>query len=115
MACNIHRRAAAFLLFGSLVAVGACKKVGADSETIDPEDAAKIAVDAYVYGYPLVTMDQTRRVMTNVATPTDKHAPMGQFANMPRYPDATFRDVTAPNANTLYSAAWLDLSAEPYV
>ena len=115
MACNIAHRAAALALLGSLAAVSSCKKVGADSETIDPEDAAKIAVDAYVYGYPLVTMDMTRRVMTNVATPTDKHAPMGQFANMSRYPDASFKDVTAPNANTLYSAAWLDLSAEPYV
>ena len=26
------------------------------------------------------------------------------------YPDASFRDVTAPNADTLYSTAWLDLS-----
>jgi hypothetical protein len=31
------------------------------------------------------------------------------------YPTAAFRDVTAPNADTLYSAAWLDLSREPYI
>jgi hypothetical protein len=42
-------------------------------------------------------------------------APMGQFANMRSYPDASFKDVTAPNADTLYSSAWLDLSQEPYV
>ena len=40
---------------------------------------------------------------------------MGQFFNSPSYPDASFRDVTAANADTLYSAAWLDLSKEPYV
>ena len=40
---------------------------------------------------------------------------MGQFANARTYPDASFKDVTAPNADTLYSSAWLDLSKEPYV
>ena len=40
---------------------------------------------------------------------------MGQFSHMRKYPDASFRDVTAPNADTLYSTAWLDLSREPYV
>jgi hypothetical protein len=60
-------------------------------------------------------MEMTRRVTTNVAAPTDKHAPMGQFALMRQYPTASFRDVTAPNADTLYSVAWLDLSHEPYI
>ena len=78
-------------------------------------EAAAIAEDAYVYGYPLITMEITRRVMTNVAEPKDKHAPMGQFYNCEDYPDASFKDVTAPNADTLYSTAWLDLSKEPYV
>src|SRR5262249_44429458 len=67
------------------------------------------------YGYPLVTMEMTRRVMTNVAAPVGTHAPMGQFALMRKYPDASFKDVTAPNADTLYSTAWLDLKKEPYV
>jgi hypothetical protein len=73
------------------------------------------ATDAYIYGYPLVTMEITRRVMTNVATPTGTHAPMGQFAKLRTYPDASFRDVTAPNADTLYTLAWVDVGKEPYV
>ena len=79
------------------------------------EEALRIGTAAYIYGYPLVTMEMTRRVMTNVATPQDTHAPMGQFFLSRKYPDASFRDVTAPNADTLYSTAWLDLSRETYV
>ena len=55
-------------------------------------------------------MELTRRVVTNVA-----HAPMGQFANLREYPNASFKDVTAPNADTLYSSAFLDLGKGPYV
>ena len=41
-------------------------------------------------------------------------APMNQFVNVKRYPPADYRGVSAPNADTLYSLAWLDL-AEPQV
>jgi hypothetical protein len=39
---------------------------------------------------------------------------MGQFINVPKYPPADYRGVSAPNADTLYSVAWIDLS-EPQV
>lgn len=74
-----------------------------------------LATDAYIYGYPLVTMEMTRRVMTNVAKPKGTHAPMGQLIKMREYPNASFRDVTAPNADTLYTTAFLDVGAEPWV
>ena len=79
------------------------------------DEAFKIGTEAYVYGYPLVTMEYTRRVMTNAAKQEGTHAPMGQLVRMREYPNAKFRDVTAPNADTLYSTAWLDLAKEPYV
>ena len=74
-----------------------------------------LATDAYVYGYPLVTMEMTRRIMTNVAAPAGTRAPMGQFARIRDYPNAAFRDVTAPNADTLYTTAWADVGQEPWV
>ncbi|MBB6306640.1 DUF1254 domain-containing protein [Xanthobacter tagetidis] len=73
------------------------------------------ATDAYIYGYPLITMEMTRRVMTNVAAPKGTRAPMGQLVRMREYPNAAFRDVTAPNADTLYTTAFVDLGKEPYV
>lgn len=98
----------AFLLAGSLPG-------SASSREQDAKEAAALGIEAYIYGYPLVTMEMTRRVMTNVATAEGTRAPMGQFLHMKAYPTADFRDVTAPNADTLYSTAWLDVSKEPYV
>ena len=74
-----------------------------------------LATDAYIFGYPLVTMEMTRRVMTNVAQPEGTRAPMGHLIKMREYPNASFRDVTAPNAHTLYTTAWLDVGDEPWV
>jgi hypothetical protein len=96
-----------------IAAVGGVSGVAADPPT--EAEAAALATEGYVYGYPLVTMEFTRRVMTNTAEPKGTHAPMGQFVRMREYPDAKFRDVTAPNADTLYSTAWLDLAKEPYL
>lgn len=79
------------------------------------KEAGEIAVDAYIYGYPLVTMELTRRVMTNVEKPEGTRAPMGHLVRMRTYPDASFRDVTAPNADTLYTTAWMDVGKEPWV
>ncbi|HQR51334.1 MAG TPA: DUF1254 domain-containing protein [Methylophilaceae bacterium] len=78
-------------------------------------EALALATEAYVYAYPLVTMEMTRRVMTNVASAEGTRAPMGQFVRMREYPNAKFRDVTAPNADTLYTTAWLDVSKEPWI
>jgi hypothetical protein len=74
-----------------------------------------IAVDAYIYGYPLVTMEMTRRVVTNAAAAEAGHAPMGQLIRLREYPNASFHDVTAPNADTLYTTAFFDVSNEPWV
>ena len=73
-----------------------------------------IATDAYVYGYSLITTEVTRVQMTNVPKSKGCTGPMGQFINVKRYPPADYRGVSAPNADTLYSLAWLDL-AEPQV
>jgi hypothetical protein len=88
---------------------------GLSLDAIREQEALSIAKDAYIYAYPLVTMELTRRVMTNAAEPTAMHAPMGQLANAREYPNASFKDVTAPNADTLYSAGWVDVGKEPWI
>ena len=78
-------------------------------------EALAIATEAYVYAYPLVTMEMTRQIMTNVESAAGTRAPMGQFVRMRSYPDSSYRDVTAPNADTLYTTTWIDVSKEPWV
>jgi len=53
--------------------------------------------------------------MSNVPAIEGLHAPMGQFINVKRYPPADYRGVSAPNADTPYSLAWLDVGTEPMV
>ena len=65
------------------------------------KEALETGIEAYIYGYPLVTMEMTRRVMTNVEKPEATRASMGNLLRARSYPDAKYRDVTAPNADTL--------------
>ena len=85
------------------------------SGPVTAKEALETGIEAYIYGYPLVTMEMTRRVMTNVEKPEGTRAPMGQLVRMRSYPNAYFRDVTAPNADTLYTTAWMDVGREPWV
>ena len=73
------------------------------------------AVDAYIYGYPMVTLEMTRRRLTNVTKADETRAPMGQIVKMRSYPDASYRDITGPNADTLYTTAFFDVGDEPWV
>ncbi|MFO0788955.1 MAG: DUF1254 domain-containing protein [Pirellulales bacterium] len=82
---------------------------------LSPSEAKQLAIEAYIYGYPLVTMEMTRRVITNAAKVEGTHGPMGQLIRLREYPTAAFKDVTAPNADTLYTTAFIDVAKEPYV
>ena len=76
----------------------------------------RIAAEAYLYFYPLVLMELTRRVSTNSAfSTTSRRGPMGVLVHSRAYPPAQFKTVVRPNFDTLYSSAWLDVSTEPYV
>src|SRR5437588_8774683 len=88
-----------------LVAITAAAAARAQHQagTTNPDGVVETARQAYIYGYPLVTMYVTKRVMTNVATPqpTGK-APINQFGSLFAFPTSAFREVVAPNVNTLY-------------
>ena len=91
--------------------------VSASSQTaITEQEAHAIGVDAYLYFYPLITMDVTRRQSINIEPGKALgKGPMNMFNNLPAYPPADFKGVVRPNFDTLYSSAWLDLTKEPMV
>ena len=81
------------------------------------EEALEIATEAYIYAYPLIIMDVTRQVATNfeAVDSMGMFAPMNQFGHAKVFPDATFTAVVRPNADTLYSSLWFDVTKEPLV
>jgi hypothetical protein len=83
---------------------------------ITEEEAQAIALDAYLYFYPLISMDVTRKQLINTKpNAEDIGGPMNKFDNLPSFPSADARVVVRPNFDTLYSSAWIDLTNEPIV
>ena len=108
---------AAVLASACLLAALASASVRAQSTTtaISEAEARAIATDAYLYFYPLVTMELTRKQLVNTPSSAGMGGPMNSFDNIPTFPTADMRTVVRPNFDTLYSSAWVDLTREPMV
>jgi hypothetical protein len=97
----------------SIVSVAAS---GAAAQSAITEQAAHaLGVSAYLYFYPLITMDVTRKQLTNVERVEGIHGPMNTFVSLTEYPSADMKVVVRPNFDTLYTSAFLDLTAEPMI
>ena len=110
----MNANAAAILLSCVVLLSNSPRAVFGQAPLSDAE-AIAIATEAYIYGYSLITTEVTRVQMSNVPEVEGLRAPMGKFINVKRYPPGDFRGVSAPNADTLYSLAWLDVGTEPVV
>jgi hypothetical protein len=86
------------------------------TQSTSVEDVQAIAQEAYIFLYPLVLMDLTRKQMIN-ADPKVNPAggPANAFTHVRAFPPADLRVVVRPNFDTLYSSAWLDLTNGPVV
>ena len=101
--------------FTTIVAVALMLPLTAAAQAPPDDHLYEIGVDAYVYAYPMVLMETTRRLFTNVSAPIGSFAPMNQFAHLRAFPDHTDREVVRPNADTFYSLVWFDVSTEPLI
>src|SRR5215475_8343356 len=86
------------------------------SQTVAMDEATAIAQEAYIYLYPLVLMDLTRKQLTNLDPKVSQFGgPANAFTHIRAFPTADMRSVVRPNFDTLYSSAWLDLTGGPLI
>ncbi len=97
-----------------LIAPCTTRAFARQADDVNAQDALAVAVDAYVYLYPLVTMGITRR-QTNALPGTPRNSLTNQFFHVRTFPPADFKVVVRSNFDTLYSTAWLDLTREPMI
>ena len=75
-----------------------------------------LSYEAALYFYPLVMMDVTRLQSINTPAGTKEgFGPPNEFHHFRAFPTADMRAVVRPNFDTLYSMAWLDLTAGPVI
>jgi hypothetical protein len=95
---------------------GDMKAIEEYAQATSAQDVHEIGVEAYIYLYPLVMMDVTRRQLTNIeAGKMVGRGPMNRFSHVRAFPRAEFKEVVRPNFDTLYSSGWLDLTEEPMI
>ncbi len=71
------------------------------------------AFQATIYGYPLIGM--YKRLTDEVLTPATRLAPLGSYFHYRSLATPEVSPFPAPNNDTLYSTAWLDLGTEPAI
>jgi len=71
------------------------------------------AMEAYLYGFPLVIMDLTRQVTTATPRSGDLAAPINQWGRMRTVVPRDFKNVVRISTNSLWSFAFVDLAKEP--
>lgn len=99
------------------VAALVCAGLGAASAPAigaTPGEAEALGKQAYDYGLPLLEFLRVRREQTSVRCPDRRgNAPVNSFSNAKSFATADDRTVVAPNTDTLYSIAHLDLGNGP--
>ena len=75
-------------------------------------DIDEMADEAYIYLYPLVIMEVTKRQLRATTTPKDDGSG-NLFVHQMNTATDKWRSVARPNIDTLFSPAWVDLSVGP--
>ncbi len=76
-------------------------------------DTALIAAEGYIYGFPILLMDETRDGFVGAHRDCENGEDVNTFHHVYDIPTPDFRAVVRPNVDTLYSSAMLDLRQSP--
>jgi hypothetical protein len=109
---------AAVGLLGATVAVWTLSAYAGSASASEAEydHAYELGTEAYKYGLPLVSTDRTFRIMTSIDRPDGRgDGPVNRFSHVRKLATPDADTVVAPNEDTLYSIAWLDLRRRPLV
>ena len=110
-----RRLAVAFALTCAMSAVAAAG-ASAGEYNKEYEHAVSVGTQAYIYGEPLLDMQRVFQSQTSVTVADHAgDAPVNQFSHFTDLADTKEGVVVAPNADTLYSIAWLQLKPQPIV
>ncbi|MGA9866646.1 MAG: DUF1254 domain-containing protein [Acetobacteraceae bacterium] len=109
------RRLACATAFSAVLGASSALPAAA-AKPLTEQQAHAIAVDAYIYFYPLMSIEITREQFTNVEPGKEPlKGPANTFVNAPAYPPGDYKGVVRTNFDTLYSSAFLDMSKEPMI
>ncbi|MGP0050469.1 MAG: DUF1254 domain-containing protein [Solirubrobacteraceae bacterium] len=100
----------------AVLGIAAVAGAQAPAPAVTPQQASALGAEAYVYGFPLLEFLRVRATATSVRCPNSHgEAPINSFSTGTRFANAADRGVVAPNVDTLYSVAQLDLGRGPVV
>ncbi|MBB3699444.1 DUF1254 domain-containing protein [Flammeovirga yaeyamensis] len=111
----LNRIILSFLSFVILLSATSCTGNTKDNNEVSPEEAKRLAKEAYIFGLPALLWEKQFQRITYTTAPNGLMAPMGQFGHSRQFVDASNKMVVGFNVDCLYSFAGLDLEQEPYI
>ncbi|HEV8152744.1 MAG TPA: DUF1254 domain-containing protein [Solirubrobacteraceae bacterium] len=110
------RRGATLWVAVALATVPVAAGAPPATAAVTPEQATALGREAYLYGFPLLEFLRVRSTATSVRCPDGRgNGPPNTFSNATRFTTPSNRTIVAPNVDTLYSIAHLDLGRGPVV
>ena len=100
--------------FLAMIPLLLCTSIASGQDKITPNEARKIAKEAYIFNYPLVMMYRTMYLQA-IDTKSESYA--GGFGKWLHLGTSSPKDtdIVSPNNDSPYSYAWVDTRAEPWV